>query len=76
MVGEHIADLTARLTRIVEAGAAAGVFTAAAPGAVAGALFHATGRLHDPCYTREWKRPGVQAEFDVVLDLLLRDLRA
>ncbi|MFF0787783.1 TetR family transcriptional regulator [Streptomyces spiralis] len=74
-VAEHIGDLTAQLTRIVEAGVADGAFTSADPAATARALFHATGRFHDPCYAREWERPGVQEELDAVLDLLLRGLR-
>jgi AcrR family transcriptional regulator len=76
VVGEHIDDLTGQLTGIVEAGVAAGAFTAADPAAAARALFHATGRFHDPCYAREWTRPGVEDEFTAVLDLLLRGLRA
>ncbi|MFF9309331.1 TetR family transcriptional regulator [Streptomyces sp. NPDC014748] len=75
-VGEHVDELTGQLTGIVEAGVAAGAFTAADPAATAQALFHATGRFHDPCYAREWTRPGVEDEFDAVLDLLLRGLRA
>ncbi|MGF1238966.1 MULTISPECIES: TetR/AcrR family transcriptional regulator [unclassified Streptomyces] len=75
-VGEHVDELTGQLTGIVEAGVATGAFTAADPAATAQALFHATGRFHDPCYAREWTRPGVEDEFDAVLDLLLRGLRA
>ncbi|MEU2877362.1 TetR family transcriptional regulator [Streptomyces sp. NPDC007070] len=75
-VGEHVDELTGQLTAIVEAGVATGAFMAADPAATARALFHATGRFHDPCYAREWTRPGVEEEFDAVLDLLLRGLRA
>ncbi|MEV8065157.1 TetR family transcriptional regulator [Streptomyces sp. NPDC085995] len=75
-VGAHVDELTGQLTGIVEAGVATGAFTAADPAATAQALFHATGRFHDPCYAREWTRPGVEDEFDAVLDLLLRGLRA
>ncbi|GAB1329720.1 TetR family transcriptional regulator [Streptomyces sennicomposti] len=75
-VSEHIDDLTGQLTGIVEAGVATGAFTTADPAATARALFHATGRFHDPCYAREWTLPGVEDEFDAVLDLLLRGLRA
>ncbi|MEW5353095.1 TetR/AcrR family transcriptional regulator [Streptomyces sp. 16-176A] len=75
-VGAHVDELTGQLTAIVEAGVATGAFTAADPAATAQALFHATGRFHDPCYAREWTRPGVEDEFDAVLDLLLRGLRA
>ncbi|MEU3827205.1 TetR family transcriptional regulator [Streptomyces sp. SID486] len=74
VVGEHIADLTGQLTRIIEAGTGPGVFTAPDPAAAARAVFHATGRFHDPGYAREWQRPGVQEEFEAVVDLLVRGL--
>ncbi|MEV5081372.1 TetR family transcriptional regulator [Streptomyces sp. NPDC056159] len=75
-VGEHIADLTGQLTRIVRDGVAAGAFTAADPAVAAQALFHATGRFHDPGHAREWKRPAVEEEFEAVLELVLGGLRA
>ncbi|MFJ5773257.1 TetR family transcriptional regulator [Streptomyces sp. NPDC093094] len=74
-VGEHVADLTGQLTRIVEAGTADGTFAAADPAATAAAVFHATGRFHDPCYAQDWEAPGVEAEFDAVVALVLRGLR-
>ncbi|GAA2773948.1 TetR family transcriptional regulator [Streptomyces rameus] len=74
VVGEHIADLTGQLTRIIEAGTGSGAFMAPDPAAAARAVFHATGRFHDPGYAREWQRPGVQEEFEAVVDLLLRGL--
>lgn len=73
-VGEHITDLTAQLTRIVQDGVAAGAFTAPDPAATARAVFQATGRFHDPGYAREWRQPGVEEEFTAVVDLLLRGL--
>ncbi|MEU6085558.1 TetR family transcriptional regulator [Streptomyces sp. NPDC047085] len=73
-VGEHIADLTAQLTRIIEAGAGSGAFRVSDPAAAARAVFQATGRFHDPCYAREWQRPGVEEEFRAVVDLLVRGL--
>jgi AcrR family transcriptional regulator len=76
VVREHIADLTAQLTRIVEAGVESGTFAATAdPGATARAVFHATGRFHDPCHAREWEEPGIEADFAAVMDLLVRALR-
>ncbi|WP_128428326.1 TetR family transcriptional regulator [Streptomyces cyaneus] len=75
VVGEHIADLTGQLTRIVQAGVDAGSFTAADPATTARALFHATARFHDPGYAREWERPGVEGELEAVVDLLVRGLR-
>ncbi|WP_330457742.1 TetR family transcriptional regulator [Streptomyces sp. NBC_00820] len=73
-VGEHIADLTAQLTRIIEAGTGSGAFRVSDPAAAARAVFQATGRFHDPCYAREWRRPGIEEEFTAVVDLLIRGL--
>jgi AcrR family transcriptional regulator len=73
-VGEHIADLTAQLTRIIEDGAGSGTFRTPDPATAARAVFQATGRFHDPCYAREWERPGVEEEFTAVVDLLIRGL--
>ncbi|MFE5400732.1 TetR family transcriptional regulator [Streptomyces sp. NPDC056580] len=76
VVGEHLADLTGQLTRVIEAGMAAGSFAAADPTTTARAVFQATGRFHDPCYAREWREPGIEEEFTAVVDLLIRGLGA
>lgn len=76
VVDRHIADLTGQLTTIIENGVERGVFASAAPAVTARALFDATGRFHDPCYAREWEQPGIEAEFEAVVDLLLQGLRA
>ena len=76
VVGEHIAELTGQLTELVRAGVAAGAFTAEDPVVTAGALFRATDRFHDPHYAREWELPGVEGDFEALVDLLLRGLRA
>ncbi|MGV9252530.1 TetR family transcriptional regulator [Streptomyces sp. NPDC003697] len=75
-VSEHIAELTAQLTGIVRAGVDAGAFAPCDPAATAGALFHSTARFHDPCHATEWQRPDAEAEFDAVVRLVLRGLRA
>ena len=76
VVGEHIAELTGQLTELVRAGVAAGAFTAEDPVVTAGALFRATDRFHDPHYARGWELPGVEGDFEALVDLLLRGLRA
>ncbi|MFJ5528858.1 TetR family transcriptional regulator [Streptomyces sp. NPDC093261] len=77
VVDQHLADLTTQLTEILRDGVARGAFTTAPdPAVTARAVFHATGRFHDPSYAGEWGRPGIEAEFDAVVDLLLRGLRA
>ncbi|MFD5268776.1 TetR family transcriptional regulator [Streptomyces sp. NPDC058335] len=74
-VAQHVADLVGQLTRIVRDGVESGAFTVPGPAETeARALFHATGRFHDPCYAREWERPGVEGEFEAVVELLLRGL--
>ncbi|OQD55271.1 TetR family transcriptional regulator [Streptomyces phaeoluteigriseus] len=76
-VAEHLADLVGQLTRIVRDGVESGAFAVPGPAETeARALFHATGRFHDPCYAREWKQPGVEDEFEAVVELLLRGLAA
>ncbi|CAM5411176.1 TetR family transcriptional regulator [Streptomyces aurantiogriseus] len=75
-VGQHITELVDQLTVIIQAGVDTGVFTAPDPRARARAVFHATGRFHDPAYAQEWERPDIETEFDEVLDLVLRGLRA
>ncbi|MFC9277909.1 TetR/AcrR family transcriptional regulator [Streptomyces collinus] len=75
-VGEHVTDLTAQLAGIIEAGAGTGAFTAPDPPAAARAVFQATGRFHDPCYAREWQQPGIRTEFEAVVELLVRGLKA
>ncbi len=75
-VGEHITDLTAQLSRIVRAGVEDGVFTAPDPAATARAVFQATVRFHDPRYAREWELPGVEGDFEALVELLLRGLAA
>ncbi|MGW6296604.1 TetR family transcriptional regulator [Streptomyces sp. NPDC055058] len=75
-VAEHIDDLTGQLTRIVAAGTAAGVFSGTDPEATARAVFQATGRFHDPAYAPQWTDPAVDADFEQVVGLLVRGLRA
>ncbi|AYN41471.1 TetR/AcrR family transcriptional regulator [Streptomyces dangxiongensis] len=76
VVGEHIADLTAQLTGIITAGNASGVFSVPDPAAAARAVFYATIRFHNPCHAGEWRRSGVEEEFQDVVDLLVRGLSA
>ncbi|WTO37372.1 TetR family transcriptional regulator [Streptomyces achromogenes] len=76
VVHDHIADLTGQLTLIIAAGAESGDFTVPDPATAARAVFHATGRFHDPGYAREWTEPGIEEEFEAVVALLVRGLRA
>ncbi|WP_340379728.1 TetR family transcriptional regulator [Streptomyces sp. SS7] len=76
VVRRHIADLTGQLATIITAGVAAGTFAACDPPAAARAVFHATARFHDPRYLTVWERPEAQADFEALVDLLVRGLGA
>lgn len=76
VVDRHIVDLTSQLTTIVQEGVERGVFVSASPAVTARAVFDATGRFHDPSYVRDWEQPGIEAEFDALVELVLRGLRA
>jgi AcrR family transcriptional regulator len=75
-VGAHITDLTGQLTRIIRDGADTGAFTATDPATTARAVFHATARFHDPGYAQDWDQPDIEAQFEAVVDLVVRGLRA
>jgi AcrR family transcriptional regulator len=75
VVDHHIEALVDQVRAIVEEGVRGGEFTAPDPGAAARALFMATAHFHDPAYAEEWQRPTIDAEFEAVVELLLRGLR-
>lgn len=77
VVARHIEDLVTQVRTVVEQGLARGEFRALPGGldATARAFFEATAHFHDPVHAPEWTRPGVDAAFTSVLDLLLRGLR-
>ncbi|WP_405961171.1 TetR family transcriptional regulator [Streptomyces sp. NBC_00024] len=74
-VGAHIADLTGQLARIVQSGVDARTFTSTAPAPAARAVFHATARFHDPSYAPVWRQPDIEAQFEAVVELVMRGLR-
>ncbi|MFF8847399.1 TetR family transcriptional regulator [Streptomyces sp. NPDC015127] len=76
VVDRHLDAMLGQLRQIVEEGVRAGDFADTDPVATARALFDATARFHDPAYAPEWRKPTVDAEFDAVVGLLLRGLRA
>lgn len=75
VVSAHVAELTGQLTQIVRDGVEAGTFTVDDPATAARALFQATARFHDPGHAKDWEQPGVEDEFEAVVDLLVRGLR-
>ncbi|MFF5300205.1 TetR family transcriptional regulator [Streptomyces sp. NPDC013161] len=76
MVGEHLDELIGQLTAIIGAGVESGVFTAPDPAVAARTVFQAATCFHDPSYAREWRKPGADAEFEALVELLVRGLRS
>ncbi|MFG3494031.1 TetR family transcriptional regulator [Streptomyces sp. NPDC047928] len=76
VVEHHLDVLVDQIRTIVEEGVREGEFTAPDPASTARALFDAMSRFHDPVHASEWRRPTIDAEFDAVVDLVLRGLRA
>jgi AcrR family transcriptional regulator len=76
VVAEHLRILAAQITRILESGVARKEF-APTDTAVAGrAVLQATARFHHPAHAVEWSEPGIDADYDAVIELVLRGLRA
>ncbi|AZM53130.1 TetR family transcriptional regulator [Streptomyces sp. WAC 01529] len=76
VVDDHIADLTGQLAAIIQQGVERGEFASPSPATSARAVFDATSRFHDPAYAPHWSRPGIETDFEAVLDLTVRGLRA
>lgn len=76
VVDAHIGVLISQVATIVQEGVDQGVFAAADVASTARAVSDATNRFHDPVYAAEWSKPGIEAAFTAVVDLVLRGLRA
>ncbi|MFI6625651.1 TetR family transcriptional regulator [Streptomyces sp. NPDC050528] len=76
VVDEHLDELIGQLTAIIGAGVESGVFTTPAPAVAARTVFQAAACFHDPSYAREWRKPGADAEFEALVELLVRGLRS
>jgi AcrR family transcriptional regulator len=75
-IAVHVDDLTAQLAQIIRSGADAGTFASVTDlTSIARAVFQATGRFHDSCYSRDWKQPDIEAQFDAVVELVVQGLR-
>ncbi|WP_033284658.1 TetR family transcriptional regulator [Streptomyces sp. NRRL F-525] len=75
VVDEHLDELIGQLTAIIGAGVESGVFKVPDPAVAARTVFQAATCFHDPSYAREWRKPGADAEFEALVELLVRGLR-
>ncbi|WP_370419207.1 TetR family transcriptional regulator [Streptomyces sp. QH1-20] len=76
VVDRHIETMIEQLAGIVENGIGQGEFRPVDPTTAARAVWDATNRFHDPAYAADWSRPGIDAAFDAVCELVLRGLHA
>ncbi|MER0243854.1 TetR family transcriptional regulator [Streptomyces sp. HSW2009] len=76
VVDQHVDDLVGQLSKILQAGHDQGEFAPPETdySITARAVFHATDRFHNPSYAAEWARPGIDADFAAVRDLVVRGL--
>jgi AcrR family transcriptional regulator len=72
----HVSFLLAQIRTIVVDGIASGDFADGDPEGIARAVFNATGRYHDPAHAADWRSPGIEAEAEGVVALVLNGLRA
>jgi AcrR family transcriptional regulator len=75
LVDRHYELLTSHLTAIVREGMERGDFAPGPVDVAARAVLDATTRFRHPAHAAEWRRPGIDTEFDAVVDLVLRALR-
>ncbi|MGI5528046.1 TetR family transcriptional regulator [Streptomyces syringium] len=76
VVDRHIETMIEQLAGIIENGISQGEFRSVDPATAARAVWDATNRFHDPAYAADWSRPGIDAAFDAVCELVLRGLHA
>jgi AcrR family transcriptional regulator len=75
VVGAHVDHLAAQLARIVQDGAADGVFVSDDPHVTGRAVLQATVLFHHPAHADEWADPALPGQLEAVLELLVDGLR-
>jgi AcrR family transcriptional regulator len=76
VVTEHLRILAAQIARIVTDGVTAGDFAGRDPDVAGRAVLQATARFHHPAHVAEWADPGIDADLDAVVSVLLTGLGA
>lgn len=76
VITAHVNALVAQLARIIADGVGQGAFVASDAPATARAVFDATARFHNPANAASWSDPGIEADYDQVVCLILAGLTA
>ena len=74
VVAEHLRNLAAQITRIIESGILSQEFADTDATACGRAVLQATARFHHPVHAMEWADPDLDADYDAVITLILRGL--
>ncbi|MEV0384635.1 TetR family transcriptional regulator [Nonomuraea sp. NPDC050643] len=75
VIDRHVADLIGQVERIIAAGVERGELAAPDPAVAARAVFHAMSTFHNPVHAAGWSRPGIEADFAALCDLILLGLK-
>jgi hypothetical protein len=74
VVAEHLRNLAAQITQIIESGILSQEFADTDATASGRAVLHATARFHYPVHAIEWADPDLDADYDAVITLILGGL--
>jgi AcrR family transcriptional regulator len=75
VVTEHLRNLAAQISQIIESGILRNEFAATDAGVAGRAVLQATARFHHPMHAMEWSDPKIDADYDAVITLILRGLQ-
>jgi len=75
VVTEHLRILAAQITQIIESGVTRNEFGPTDTAMAGRAVLQATARFHHPAHAVEWSEPGIDADLDAVIELVLRGLQ-
>jgi len=75
VVTEHLRILAAQITQIIESGVTRNEFRPTDTAMAGRAVLQATARFHHPAHAVEWSEPGIDADLDAVIELVLRGLQ-
>ncbi len=75
VVTVHLRILAAQITQIIESGVTRNEFRPTDTAMAGRAVLQATARFHHPAHAVEWSEPGIDADLDAVIELVLRGLQ-
>ena len=74
VIATHADALVGQLAEMIADGIERGEFAATDPQVAARAVFDATGRFHNPANAAQWSDPGIDADYEAVVSLIVAGL--